>query len=166
MIIGIGGVSMSGKSSLARLIKSKCSQRRISILCQDDFIMPQKDMPMIEGNTDWENPGSIDFDEFIASVLARDIENDVVIAEGLFAFSDQALSNLYDKQIFIKIPKPIFFKRKKLDKRWEIEPEWYIQHIWKSYLKFGKLPENQKNVLKLDGTQLIDIDNLMNYINK
>ncbi len=166
MIIGIGGVSMSGKSSLARILKKHFSRKKVSILCQDDFIMPQNEMPQINGKTDWENPGSIDFDEFIASVVARDIENDVVIAEGLFAFHDQTLINLYDKKIFLEIPEPVFFERKKLDKRWEIEPDWYIQHIWKSYLKFGVLPESQKDVLTLNDTQTIDLDILMNYLSK
>ncbi len=166
MIIGIGGVSMSGKSSLARAIKKQFSRKKVSILCQDDFIMPQKKMPLIRGKTDWENPGSIDFDEFIASVVAREIENDIVIAEGLFAYHDQTLINLYDKKIFLEIPESVFFERKNLDKRWEIEPDWYIPHIWKSYLNFGVLPETQKDVLIFDGTQMIDLDILMNYLNK
>ena len=165
MIIGIGGVSMSGKSSLARAIKKHCVRKKVSILCQDDFIMPLNNMPLIEGKTDWENPASIDFDEFIASVVARDIESDVVIAEGLFAYHDHSLNQLYDKKIFIEIPEPVFYERKKYDKRWEIEPEWYIQHIWPSYLKYGILPEDQKDILKLDGTKPIDMDLLMNYIN-
>jgi nicotinamide/nicotinate riboside kinase len=166
MIIGIGGVSMSGKSSLARDIKAQYTRKEVSILCQDDYIMPLNNMPLIEGKTDWENPASIDFDEFIASVVARDIEGDIVIAEGLFAFHDKSLNNLYDKKIFIEIPEPVFYERKKHDKRWEIEPEWYIQHIWPSYLKYGILPEDQKDILKFDGTKPIDIDLLMSYINK
>lgn len=166
MIIGIGGVSLSGKSSLAKAIKAQYTRKEVSILCQDDYIMPLNNIPLIEGKTDWENPASIDFDEFIASVMARDIESDIVIAEGLFAYHDHSLTKLYDKKIFLEIPQNLFFERKRQDTRWDIEPEWYIQHIWKSYLKFGTLPEDREDILRFDGRTPVDIDFLMSYINK
>ncbi len=166
MIIGIGGVSMAGKSSLARAIKAQYTRKEVSILCQDDFIMPLHSMPQVKGKTDWENPASIDFDEYIASVVARDIETDVVIAEGLFAYHDHSLAKLYDKKIFLEISSDLFFERKKSDTRWDIEPEWYIQHIWKSYLKYGVVADDAHDILRLDGTRSIDIDLLMNYINQ
>ena len=164
MIIGIGGVSMAGKSTLARLIKSRLPDKKVCILCQDDFIIPQKQIPLINGKTDWENPISIDFDEFIASVVARSIEYEIVIAEGLFAYYDSTLNKLYDKKIFLEISEKVFFKRKRLDIRWEIEPEWYIQHIWNSYLKFGMLPEDKTSFMIIEGINPIDINGLIEYI--
>lgn len=164
MIIGIGGVSMAGKSTLANKLKSIYSDQKICILCQDDFSRPSKEIPLIKNKTDWENPASLDFNSFIASLKARNTEYELVVAEGLFAFYDSALSNLYDKKIFIDIPKQDFFDRKRKDKRWGVEPEWYVKHIWESYLNYGMVPDGQHDVLRLDGTQAIDIDKLMNYL--
>lgn len=166
MIIGIGGVSMAGKSTLAAAIKTQYPRKKVSVLCQDDYVFSQSQIPKIDEKTDWENPTSIDFDDFLASLLARKMEYDVVIAEGLFAFYDSMLSSYYDKKLFIEISESAFYERKRKDERWGIEPDWYIQHIWESYLKFGVLPENQKGILVLDGSKSIDIDNLMNYLNK
>ncbi len=165
MVIGIGGVSMAGKSTLAGLIKSAYPGKKVCILCQDDYVLPQKQIHLVNGKTDWENPASIDFDEYIASVVARDIENQIVIAEGLFAYYDSTLNDLYDKKLFIEISKETFFNRKRLDARWDIEPEWYIHHIWNSYLKFGKLPDKQRFVMKINGVVSVDINKLINYLN-
>ena len=62
---------------------------------------------------------------------------DVVIVDGLFAFYDPKLNTLYDKRLFIKISKRSFFIRKVADNRWGYIPTWFVDHIWKSFLKFG-----------------------------
>lgn len=164
MIIGIGGISMAGKSTLAASIMAQFPRKKVCVLCQDDYIFAQAQIPKVNGKTDWENPASINFDDFLASLLARKTEYGMVIAEGLFAFYDPMLNSFYDKKIFIEITDTEFFDRKRKDTRWGIEPEWYIRHIWESYLKYGLLPKDQKAVLKLDGTKSIDPKILMNYL--
>lgn len=155
---------MAGKSTLAKRIKEWYPKMKVQILCQDDFVIPQKQIPLIKGKTDWENPVSVDFDEYIASVVARNIENQLVIAEGLFAFSDSVLCKLYDKKIFLEIPQEVFFERKRLDTRWGIEPEWYVKHIWESHLKYGLLPKTQTDVFMIDGTEPVDLVRLKKYL--
>ncbi len=50
MIIGIGGASTSGKSWLATKIKSRNSDKKVKILCQDDFVLASSQLPEINGH--------------------------------------------------------------------------------------------------------------------
>ena len=64
-IIGIGGCSRSGKSTLARRIKERFSDLCVLILDMDDFVLPKDQIPKIKDRTDWELPASVDFKKLI-----------------------------------------------------------------------------------------------------
>lgn len=142
MIIGIGGVSNSGKSSLAKQLKVALSGKTVAIICQDDFVYPEKQIPQINDHIDWELPDSIDFDAFRNVLLTAAEMNEFVIAEGLMIYHDSKLIPFIDLSIFLEISKSEFITRKKNDLRWGFEPEWYINHIWDAYQKFGQPPVN------------------------
>ncbi len=165
MIIGIGGVSNAGKSTLARKIRNLFPERKTTILCQDDFVKPHYELPHIGNHIDWELPETIDFQYYYNRILIASRNSDLVIAEGLFAFYNPALNRLYDKKIFITISKETFYKRKKRDVRWGKEPHWYIDHIWESYLKYGTIEEGLDDVLYLSGEKEIDVDKIMHFLN-
>ncbi len=151
MIIGIGGVSNSGKSTLAKYIKDIYPTYKIRILCQDDFVKPHYELPKIFEHIDWETPDSIDFTFYKNQLISAKKNVDIVIAEGLFAFSNNMITELYDKKIFLSISKKSFLNRKKHDIRWGEEPDWYIHHIWQSYLLYGRIKPDIKDVLYLSG---------------
>jgi uridine kinase len=163
-VIGIGGVSNSGKSKLAGLIKSHMPGKEVTIICQDDHVYPEHKIPRIRNHIDWEIPASIKFTAFKKSIQDAARISDLVIAEGLFCFYDPSVYDLYDKKIFIEIPKEIFYERKRKDKRWGKEPGWYIDHIWKSFLHYGK-PEFEKNeFLIIDGSKQFDLVRILSFI--
>lgn len=166
MIIGIGGVSMAGKSTLAFQLKKKLLPKKVIIFCQDDFVRPQNEIPKINGKTDWERPESINFDNYIAHLIVASQNYNIVIAEGLFAFHDLVLNNLYDKRLFLSINENLFFKRKGIDDRWGIEPDWYMQNIWNSYLKYGQPNLNETDIISINAAKSIDMDNLLAYLYK
>ena len=58
-VIGIGGVSRSGKSTLSQLIAEWYSDKKVSILKMDNFVFDEKLIPQIRGETDWEVPRSL-----------------------------------------------------------------------------------------------------------
>ncbi len=163
MIVGIGGASNAGKSWLAKSIKENCPEKKIKILCQDDFVFPMGQQPMIEGRVDWENPASIDFSRFKTAIIKNRANFDIVIAEGLMAFYDKEINRLYDKKIFIEITKRNFLRRKSIDRRWGEEPNWYIEHIWASYQKYGRVPRNDPSFL-LTFANTLDATEVRNYI--
>lgn len=150
MIIGIGGVSNAGKSKLAIEVKSYFPLKDVLILCQDDFVKPAEMIPQINNHIDWETPESIDVEAYKKAIISASEIDEVVIAEGIFAFSYPSLNLLYDKRIFVSISKEVFMERKMKDLRWGREPNWYIHHIWDSYLQHGKLSGDEKDYLFID----------------
>ncbi len=165
MIIGIGGCSNSGKSRLAERLDNFFNVRKVKVLCQDDFVKKQDVLTTLKGHIDWEVPSTIKFEEYLNAVKKASVENDLVICEGLFAFWFGELNLLYNKKIFLEIDKATFIKRKKRDLRWGKEPDWYIEHIWQNYLKYGQYKQSDKaNTLFLDASKEININNILNFL--
>ena len=151
MIIGIGGVSRAGKTSLAFKIREWLGYDEVTILHQDEFIYEDKDLPRIKGHIDWEHPKSLNFKALIEKVRTENELKKYVVVEGLMVFWLEELRNLIDKKIYLEITKEAFLSRKTLDNRWGDEPDWYIEHIWENHFIYGKMPEHAIGVLQLDG---------------
>ncbi len=163
-VIGIGGVSRAGKTSLAQHISVWFPNDNVKILHQDDFVNPIQTIPLIKGQTDWERPESLDFDSFRDTILWDKENYDYVVAEGLMVFWNPEVFLLFDKKIFIEISKPTFLSRKTLDSRWENEPSWYIEHIWNTHFVYGRVPKELKNVLCMSGENQFISELVRNYI--
>ena len=141
-LIGIGGVSRSGKSSLAKQIKTHFSDKRVLILSQDKYVKEEKDIPKIRDRTDWEHPDSIDFPG-ILETIEENYAYDLIIVEGLLAFYYPTLNESYNLRIILKISMETFLSRRKKETRWGNEPHWYWVHVWESYLKYSKVAPDQ-----------------------
>jgi len=164
MLIGIGGPSRAGKTTLSRLLGESYSKSGLHIIVvhQDEHVVDEEELPMIRDKRDWEVPSSIDWASLYASVKQAMDLADVVIVEGLFCFHELRLTQLMDVKIFVEIDKDLFVHRKKEDLRWgsEAEPEWYVQHIWDSYERYG-IPLTKEMDFTLDGTRYFDIELLV-----
>lgn len=166
MVIGIGGPSRSGKSTLANLLVTffRKNGKKAIIFHQDDFVFPETQIPKIKGKTDWESPKSIDHDLLLEVVTDFKERFDVVIVEGFFAFNDQDLNSIYNKRIFIKICKRTFIIRKAMDSRWGYITTWYIDHIWRSFLKLGKPSDVKTDYLQISGEDEFDMKKILGYL--
>lgn len=164
MIIGIGGISNAGKSKLAAKIKEYYSNKKVKILCQDDFALPTPEIPKLKGHTNWEIPDSIDFDRFYSNILNEANHNDIVIDEGLFVFYEDRLNRLYDKMIYLSISKETFINRKMKDLRWGQEPDWYVEHIWDSHHLFFEKIAKRKEAFQLSGEHPVDFQSVIVYL--
>lgn len=163
MIIGIGGASRAGKTTLAKWLRKQFPQQKVQILCQDDYVFPTQFIPQIQDRIDWEHPDSIDHEAFRKAILAEVENNDIVIVEGIMVFHDQTTNSLFDKMIYIEIDYATFLERKKHDHRWGHEPDWYLNHIWESHLKYGQRTE-RKLTLKIDGTKTFPTQEILKFI--
>ncbi|MBK9290834.1 MAG: hypothetical protein IPM52_04310 [Bacteroidetes bacterium] len=163
MIIAIAGVSQAGKSTLANILRQQLGHEHTTIICQDDFVKDVELIPQIRGHLDWEHPDSIDHAKFREAILAEAARNKYVIAEGLMVLWDAATRALFDKCIFIEIDKNTFVRRKLRDDRWGIEPDWYVEHIWQSYLWYGLYPECS-TCLVIDGRKKQDATFIIRYL--
>ena len=141
-VIGIGGVSRGGKSDLADKIKLHFSTKKIMIIDQDRFVLDKSAIPKIKKKTDWEHPESIDFERILEMIKKEKNRYDLIIVEGLLAFHNKTLNDLYDHRIWIEISKEVFLQRRKEETRWGVEPAWYLEHVWDSFLKFGQPSDN------------------------
>jgi nicotinamide/nicotinate riboside kinase len=158
MIIGISGVSRSGKTTLADLIQKKFIEKGETaiVLHQDDYVMPENQIPKIRHRIDWECPQSIDFQRFKFEILEAKKHYNHVITEGLLNFWDEDINLLFDKKIFVEISKKTFLERRNKEKRWGFEPKWFYEHVWQSYLKYGKNGLDDKTIM-LSGEVDFDI---------
>ncbi|QSE98140.1 nucleoside/nucleotide kinase family protein [Fulvivirga lutea] len=155
MIIGIGGVSRSGKTTLAKLLQDQLGEKNVKIISQDDFALDKAELPTFHGMTDWEHPNGINFDSLRKTVLQESKKYPYLITEGFLIYHDDELRSLIDFKIFIDINEATFLNRKMKDDRWGKTPIIYVSHIWDSYLKYGKISD-QGIDLKLDGTKPFD----------
>lgn len=155
MIIGIGGVSRSGKTSLAFLIKKMAEKRGETavVISQDDFVFAEHLIPKIRHRVDWECPESIDFQRYRNDIIEKKTDYQHVITEGLLNFWDAETAALFDRRLLTVIKKDQFLKRRLQEKRWGFEPKWFIEHVWRSHFKYGQtvLSDPQKGVLLLSG---------------
>ena len=164
IIVGIAGPSRAGKTFLARLISEHSTSLRVKTLHQDEFVKPIDQIPLINGHVDWESPESVDFPRYRRAILEDAGQPGIVIAEGLLSFYDPGIMQLFDRKIFISLSCDEFKYRKRTDLRWGKEPEWYINHIWKSYLRFGQCPANIPNMMRIDGESDFIIEKVMDFI--
>lgn len=174
MTICIGGISRSGKSTLAALIHRFFTEggQTATVLAQDNYVFPTEQIPKVQHGEaieiDWETPESIDFQRYRKAILEAQQQFDHVITEGLLNFYAEDRNDLFDKFFFVEISKTTFLSRKATDKRWGEVPTWYIEHIWTSYERWGRtiLDNKKKEVLILSGEVDFDLDVIIEFLKK
>ena len=100
-LLGIGGVSRSGKSELAQnlLTYYESQGKKVKILDQDKFIIDKRQIPRIKDRLDWEHPDSIDWSTLTGEIHFND-KYDLKIVEGIFAFTKPEIARLFEKIAF------------------------------------------------------------------
>jgi len=161
MIIGIGGVSRAGKTTLAKQLEIQFKKlgKSVVVFCQDEYVKPKISIPKVQGIPDWERPSTIKWDNLNSDIQKS--EADVIIVEGLFSFYPASLRVQYDVKIFLTIEKETFITRKSKDERWEEEPDWYAEHVWRSYLKYGQKKGDKGEYISISGEEKFDVKRLM-----
>jgi nicotinamide/nicotinate riboside kinase len=163
MIIGIGGLSRSGKTKLAERL---CYVLRdldfhVTLISQDHFTKKLSSLPKFNHYVDWEQPAGIDFKLLYNSLLWHKKRYDIVIVEGFLMFHDSSINQILDKKIKVEISQDCFKKRKAEDKRWSQIPEDYIEHIYQSFLKYGNYPCILKDEFMVSGEKEVDLATLI-----
>lgn len=157
MLIGIGGPSRAGKSTLADALAREITSRGLScrVIHQDVFVHKRPQLPLIGDHIDWEHPDSIHWKRLRSALKRAQPEADVVLHEGLLAYANPVINKFYDRTLFLHISEPTFRARKAADLRWGQEPEWYVDHIWDSYHHFGKPTESLPGTIHLSGEVMV-----------
>ena len=133
-LVLIGGVSRCGKSTLANEL-SQLLPSSIH-LDQDDFVIEEQLIPKIKDRIDWETPESIDWPKLHNEIDRSLSTNNLVIVEGIFAFTQKDLTQKAQFRIALQAQKENFLKWRKEETRWGNEPDWYLEHVWNSHLVY------------------------------
>jgi uridine kinase len=172
MIIGIGGVSRAGKTTLSNFLKKKLRKKTYEIHLDHyikesshwDFFakFPAFYLSMLYRKFDMEHPETIDFTRLYNDILLHSQENEIIIAEGFLITYDQRIRSLLDKYIHIHLTKEEFMKRRMND--FKRNNEWYANHVWNSFMKFGN-NYHDLNHMVLNGNQQVDKEAVLRFLN-
>jgi uridine kinase len=108
-VIGIGGGSASGKSTIAGEIKARLAPLQVEVINQDRYFLPNDRLPRHanrRGTKEWpdhNHPESFDLPRLRAELrAARDHSSDVVIAEGILILCDDEVRSLMDLKLYVE----------------------------------------------------------------
>ncbi|XP_017540377.1 nicotinamide riboside kinase 1-like isoform X1 [Pygocentrus nattereri] len=170
LIIGIGGMTNGGKSTLSRslqgIVPNSC------ILSQDSFFKDDSVVPVdSHGFKQYDTLDALHMDRMMSEVRSwvqdpqrfmlshglsvQDSSVFALIVEGFLIFNYGPLNELFDKRYFLQIPYETCKLRRGSRVYMPPDPMGYFDgHVWPMYLKNRKEMENMvQDLVFLDGTQ-------------
>ena len=166
IIIGIAGVSGSGKTTISKILAKKLKAKLVHL---DDYwkYHKAKKIPSKKEWKKWEHPSATNFNKALKEI-AKIKNNKNIIVDGLHPFNNKKLRSLFDLSVYVTLPKHLVVKRR-LDKFGpEDNQEWYSKNIVvSSYKKYGE-PTKKHAHLIIKGNENINnnIKKILNYVNK
>jgi adenylate kinase family enzyme/uridine kinase len=172
-IIGIGGSTRSGKTTLSRALFNHYSRQNDTIVYhigQDAYFKAIKPKYLFGTLSfdNWECPEAVDFDRFYSAII--DTKNEareklrantqykeaLIIVEGFLLFHEERIVSLLNVKYFIAIPKQLCHERRlKANTKWKFpEPhfeEYFALLIWPGYVRYNKCVCLMKDVQVIDG---------------
>ena len=146
MIVGIGGISRSGKTTLALELKEYLTNKKLKVLNLDDYTVEVSQIPKINDAINWEHPDSLNFLKLENDIKQCIKESDITIVEGFLIYYNGRIRNLFDVKIYLQIDETLFKKRRRNQYR-NREPDWYLNHIWDSYNKYHSKFKNDCDII-------------------
>ena len=135
-LVGLGGVSRAGKTTLAHALCTSSSN--ITLIELDRFTLPAPQMPRINGRYDWEHPHSVDWPGVMAKIESENIPGQLILIEGILAFTHPRLNARYDGGLFMNLNHREYLVSRRQEKRWGAEPSWYLDYVWDAHLVYGR----------------------------
>lgn len=169
MVIGIGGISRAGKTSLSRALNKTCNNS--IVLHLDDYIKetahwdlftryPFFYLSKLHRTFNMEHPNTIDFTRLYKNIIDGTRQHEVVIVEGFLITHDTLIRNLLDKYIHIRLSKNIYMQRRMKDFN---SNKWYANHAWNSYIKYGNHYADLEHMI-VDGDKELDVREVINFL--
>ncbi|XP_054843469.1 nicotinamide riboside kinase 1 isoform X2 [Eublepharis macularius] len=176
LVIGIGGVTNGGKTTLARRLKKQLPN--CTIISQDDFFKSQSEVAVDEhGFLQYDVLDALYMEEMVASIHSwmanpkgcaltslnnmHDMQQEtddcwVLIVEGFLLYNYRPLGDVWNKKYFLTIPYEECKKRRSSRIYNPPDPPGYFDgHVWPMYLKNKReMEENEMDIVYLDGTKL------------
>jgi uridine kinase len=142
IVIGIAGVTRSGKSTLASSLAKQLGVSENLIVHQDKSWKPPRDRPWSSrfNKPNMECPDSVDWGrlrgwvrERVEQAKSRHLK--YVIVEGFLLFSDAEMRDMCHAKIFVTIPKREAFERRTRTKF--VRKDEFDELIWPSFVRYN-----------------------------
>ncbi|XP_009869911.1 PREDICTED: nicotinamide riboside kinase 1, partial [Apaloderma vittatum] len=170
LVIGLGGVTNGGKTTLAEKLKKMLPN--CDIISQDDFFKPESEVEADErGFKLYDVLDALYMDEMVKSIhnwmkspassvvgteLPQNMDNVyILIVEGFLLYSYEPLNELWNRRYFLTLPYEECKRRRSTRVYQPADtPGYFDGHVWPMYLKYkNELEEKASNVVYLDGTK-------------
>ncbi|KAM9262012.1 carnosine N-methyltransferase [Morus bassanus] len=177
LIIGLGGVTNGGKTTLAEKLKKMLPN--CDIISQDDFFKPESEVEtdergfklydvldalymdeMVKTIRNWmKNPASSDVVTEEPQNTCDNLKNTndvyILIVEGFLLYNYEPLNELWNRRYFLTLPYEECKRRRSTRVYQPADtPGYFDGHVWPMYLKYkNELEEDASNVVYLDGTK-------------
>ncbi|XP_022429201.1 nicotinamide riboside kinase 1 [Delphinapterus leucas] len=168
-VIGIGGVTNGGKTTLAKNLQKRLPN--CSIISQDNFFKPESEIETDEnGFLQYDMLEALNMEEMMSAIsrwmesaahplASRDRGNaeeiPILIIEGFLLYNYKPLDTIWNRSYFLTIPYEEC-KRRRSTRIYEPPdtPGYFEGHVWPMYLKHRKEMENISwEIVYLDGTK-------------
>lgn len=107
-VVGIGGCSASGKSTLSNRLEEGLSDRKVKVFHVDKYFREPAERPQVTGILDGRiyrddnHPETMDLARLHTDVAEAKVGDfDVILIEGMFILWDQDLAPLLDLKVFV-----------------------------------------------------------------
>ena len=139
-IIGIAGVSSSGKTTLGKVLKKLLKNTKIIHL--DGYWKGGELIPKsFEKWREWENPKIIDFEKLYIDLIKIKNKNigGTIIVEGFHLFYNKKIRDITDLKVYLEIPNKLVVDRRiKKFGRKDNQEKYSEEIVIKEYKKYGK----------------------------
>ncbi|KAM6991174.1 carnosine N-methyltransferase [Passerculus sandwichensis] len=184
LVIGLGGVTNGGKTTLAEKLKNMLPN--CDIISQDDFFKPESEVETDErGFKLYDVLDALYMDEMVTSirnwmkspassgVVTEEPENTcdnlknvhILIVEGFLLYNYEPLNELWNRRYFLTLPYEECKRRRSTRVYQPADtPGYFDGHVWPMYLKYkNEMEENASmQVDYLDGTK--SQEELLSYV--
>ncbi|XP_042525796.1 nicotinamide riboside kinase 2 [Dipodomys spectabilis] len=171
VIVGIGGVTNSGKTTLASRLHAALPNS--CVIHQDDFFKPQDQIPVGEdGFKRWDVLESLDMKAMLSTVKAwvqnppkfarshgvtvqpSASDTHILLLEGFLIYSYKPLLDFYTRRYFLTVPYEES-KRRRSTRKYPIPdpPGLFDGHVWPMYQKY-------KREMEADGVEVVHLDGM------
>lgn len=174
-LIGIGGVSASGKSTLAENLEAANVGVRFRF---DAYYKDEMTCPRTNGRVNWDLPESLHLDDVYRDLLelkhGRAIQMPVyergttnarvgtvlfepapiLLVEGIFLFTDARIRSLFDLKVWIDLSEEEALRRR-MERQPNYDPTYHHECLWPGMERYV-LPYRSDCDAVLDGTQSRD----------
>lgn len=167
-VIGIGGVTNGGKTTLAKKLQKHLPN--CSVISQDDFFKPPSEIETDEnGFLQYDVLEALNMEKMRSTVscwmksprhssVSTDWRNaeevSILIIEGFLLFNYKPLETIWNRRYFLTIPYEECKRRRSTRVYEPPDAEGYFDgHVWPMYLKHRQEIEGIEEIVYLDGTK-------------